>query len=407
MLKKTGKYITSLLLSASSVLYATAGQATGFQQCVDRLQARALSEGISKDIINEALEPAEFIPRTIELDRRQPEFNEIFANYLNKRVTDFRVEQGRKLLAKHKPLLDKLTKEYGVPQHYLVAFWGLETNYGSYLGKFPVIDTLVTLACDERRSNYFSKEVMSALKLMEAHDINREQMLGSWAGAMGQTQFMPSAYLKYGVDGENNDQVNLWNSIPDAMTSAANFLNGLGWQKNWKWGREVRLPKDFDYLSAGLNNKKSLSEWRKTGITTAFGGALPEGETEAALIIPAGYQGPAFLVYDNFNVIMGWNRSVYYALAVGHLADRINGSGELHQPPPANAPRLNITQIKALQSKLNELGYDSGTPDGILGPATRKAIRDYQYAQKMVADGYPRRKVFDALDIALGETNKL
>ncbi len=381
-------------------------QPTAFQQCIGDIEQQALAEGVSKRTINEALSPVKLIPRTIELDRRQPEFNETLGNYLDKRISDFRIEQGRRLIKEYKPLLDKLTKEYGIPQHVLVAFWGLETNYGAYLGKFPVLDTLATLACDHRRSGYFTKEIIAALKLMEKHNIDPEQMLGSWAGAMGQTQFMPSAYLRYGIDGENNGRVNLWKSIPDALTSAANFLNQLGWQRNWKWGREVKLPENFNYLSAGLSHKKSLEEWNKLGVTTVYDSPVPPADIEAELIIPAGYKGPAFLLYDNFHVIMDWNRSVYYALAVGHLADRINGSPAFHQQPPANQPRLNTVQIRELQEKLNELGFESGKPDGILGPATRKAIRDYQEEQEMVADGYPRKTVFDALDIALGESSQ-
>ncbi|MDB2384521.1 lytic murein transglycosylase [Endozoicomonas sp.] len=404
MLKKHGRHILSALLAASSLLQISASHAaSGFQQCINSIQQQAEQKGIPSDIINEALGTVAPITRTIELDRKQPEFNETFANYLNKRVTNFRIQQGRKLLQENKALLDKLTKEYGVPAHYLVSFWGLETNYGSYLGKFPVIDTLATLACDHRRSNYFTKEVIAAMELMDEFDIPREQMLGSWAGAMGHTQFMPSAYLNYGIDGENNDTVNLWSSVPDAMSSAANFLNGLGWHKSWKWGREVLLPEDYNYLNAGLKNKKTLSEWRKLGVTTTFGGLLPDDQAEASLLIPAGYRGPAFLVYDNFHVIMGWNRSISYALAVGILADRINGSPDLHRSPPVDSPRLNVEQIKALQIKLTQLGFDSGTPDGVIGSGTRKAIREYQHSQQMIADGYPGKKVFESLNIALNK----
>jgi len=389
-------------VTATALLQSPIGNTENFQKCVENIEQHALEIGISRKTVTEALGPVvEPIPRTMELDNQQPEFNETFASYLNKRVTSFRIEQGRQLLKDHKTLLDKLTKTYGVPQHYLLAFWGLETNYGNYLGKFPVIDTLTTLACDKRRGSYFTKEVIAALQIMDKHHIPRAQMLGSWAGAMGHTQFMPSSYLNYGVDGENNNTVNLWNSIPDAMTSAANFLKELGWQKGWKWGREILLPKNFDYLNAGLNNKKTLSEWRKLGITTAFGGSIAESTEEAALIIPAGYKGPAFLVYDNFNVIMGWNRSIKYAISVGYLADRINGSQELVQAPPANPLRLNTDQVKALQAKLNYLGFDCGKPDGIVGSMTRKAISMYQRSQKLIADGYPRLNVFESLDIAL------
>ncbi|WP_330924396.1 lytic murein transglycosylase [Candidatus Sororendozoicomonas aggregata] len=402
MLVKHARAAVFSLFSVASCIEATASYGGEFPKCISRLEQRALDAGVSVAVIKETLGSVKEISRTLELDRKQPEFNETFANYLNKRVTSFRVSEGQKMLARYKPLLDKLTRETGVPQHYLVAFWGLETNFGGYLGTFPVIDTLATLACDERRSEFFSKEVVAALQLIDTHGLPQEQMLGSWAGAMGQTQFMPSTYLLYGVDGENDGVVNLWESIPDAMASAANFLNHLGWQRNLRWGREVRLPANFDYLNAGLKNKKSLRQWHELGLTTAFGGRLPEEDIEASLIIPAGHEGPAFLVYDNFNVIMGWNRSIFYAIAVGHLADRINGSPALHQVPP-DVPRLNVSQIKALQVRLNELGFNSGKPDGIIGPATGQAIRDYQASHKMIADGYPGQDVFKALNI---EVNK-
>ncbi len=402
MLVKYAKTAIFPLLSTVLCMQVTSGYGTEFSECISHLRERAMDAGVSEAVIKETLDSVKEINRTLELDRKQPEFSETFANYLNKRVTDFRVTEGQKMLAHYKPLLDRLTREYGVPQHYLIALWGLETNFGGYLGRFPVIDTLSTLACDKRRSEYFSKEVVAALKLMDTYALPPEQMLGSWAGAMGQTQFMPSAYLHYGVDGENDGAVNLWESIPDAMASAANFLNQLGWQRNWKWGREVRLPANFDYINAGLKNKKSLGQWHKLGLTTAFGGRLPEEETEASLIVPAGHEGPAFLVYDNFNVIMRWNQSIFYAIAVGYLADRINGSKILQQMPP-DVPRLNVSHIKTLQIKLNELGFNSGKPDGIIGSATRQAIRNFQASRKMIADGYPGKNVFEALNIALNK----
>ncbi|PJE78705.1 Membrane-bound lytic murein transglycosylase B [invertebrate metagenome] len=396
-MRKTGCALISLLICASSVTYAT----TGFQACKDRLIQQAEKEGISTQIISHTLKPASPIQRTLDLDKNQPEFTQTFAAYFNRRITDFRVQQGRKLLKEYQPLLQKLTEEYGVPASYLLAFWGLETNYGSYLGKFPVVDTLITLACDDRRSQYFSNEVMASLKLIEANDLDPEKMLGSWAGAMGQTQFMPTTYLRYGKDGDNNHRIDLWNSIPDALTSAANFLSTMGWEKEWKWGREVKLPKTFDFSAIGLNNKHKLSYWREKGVTTIFGSSIPSGNTDAALLLPSGYGGPAFLVYDNFEVIMGWNRSVFYALTVGHLADRINGSPSLHQPPPSDEPRLTREQIKTLQTKLNGLGFDSGKPDGHIGPATRDAIRAFERSNKMIPDGYPGKELFEALNISL------
>ncbi|MFA7555178.1 MAG: lytic murein transglycosylase [Spongiibacteraceae bacterium] len=385
-------FITCLVITPAFV------SAEEFAECVVNLQQKALTEGIPTSVIEGSLAKVEYVPRVIELDRRQPEFSQSFANYLNRRVTDWRVAQGRKILKDNRDLLDSLVKEYGVPAQYLVAFWGLETNYGSYLGKMPVLDSLATLACDERRSSYFTQELMQALHLLSQPGI-KEPMLGSWAGAMGHTQFMPSAYRRYALDGDGDGSVNLWTSIPDALTSAANFLQQLGWQRELRWGREIKLPEQFQYVAAGLKNKQAMSYWQQQGVTTISDDSLPDGDMLGAVLVPAGYSGPAFLVYGNFEVIMRWNRSEFYALAVGHLADRINGAGSLLRPPPENMPDLPITKIKELQAKLNDLGFEAGTPDGIFGPGTRQALRLFQQSKKMVADGYPHREVFSSLGV--------
>lgn len=410
---KTANKIISLLLLSQICTSATAAPAPApapaettlsneeFTLCLTRLGQRAKVEGISDATINQSLLNAKYNTRVIELDRQQPEFTTTFADYLNRRVTEQRVTQGRELLAKYRTLLSRVTQDYGVPAHYLVAFWGLETNYGSFFGKMSVIDSLSTLACDERRSNYFAGELMAALRILDEGAIAPEKMEGSWAGAMGHTQFMPSAFLRYAVDYDGDNKRDLWNSTPDAMASAAKFLQSLGWQQADRWGREVKLGKDFPYLEAGLNQRKPLAEWQKLGVRQTDGSALPQADMQASLLVPAGYQGPAFLVYDNFNVIMRWNRSEYYALAVGYLADRIAGTGKLMQPPPEDAPRLNRTQVMFLQEQLNEKGFDAGTPDGILGPGTRRAVSQFQHQQGMIADGFVDKKVLDALGIAL------
>jgi len=359
----------------------------GFDQCVAGLKQKALAEQIPATIVQAQMDQVQYVPRVIELDRRQPEFTETFHNYLTQRVNDYRITTGRKLLRENYALLQKLTQKYGLPPQYLVAFWGLETNFGAYLGKMNVLDSLTTLACDERRSHYFTGELMHALHLVEAGVADHDTMLGSWAGAMGNMQFMPSAYRSYALDGDGDGKADLWNSRPDAFTSAANFLNSLGWQREQRWGREVKLPAKFDYTLAGRDVRKPLSEWRKLGIRDVHGKLLPDLDMQASVIVPSGAQGPTFVVYANFNVIMGWNRSEYYALAVGYLADRINGAGELSVMPP-NDERLTIETVKWVQSALNQLGYNTGEPDGIFGSRTKRALRDLQKDKGWLADGY-------------------
>lgn len=370
-----------------------------FSACLITFSAKAKAAGISPNTINNSLAKAKLNTQVLQLDRKQPEFTTSFADYFNRRVTEQRVAQGRALLAKHKDLLTRVEQEYGVPAAYLVSFWGLETNFGSYFGNIPVVDSLATLACDTRRSNFFTIELINALRILDEGAIAPDKMKGSWAGAMGHVQFMPSSFLKNAVDFDGDHKRDLWNSTPDAMASAANFLKNLGWQTEGRWGREVKLPKDFPFLEAGLKNNKTITEWTKLGVTRADNTPLPQADMNASLLVPSGHEGPAFLVYDNFNVIMRWNRSEFYALAVGQLADQIAGGGKLLQPPPENAPRLHRDQVITLQQQLNNKGFNLGTPDGILGPATRRAIGEFQHQQGMIADGFPGTKVLGLLGI--------
>lgn len=370
-----------------------------FSTCLVTFSAKAKAAGISQNTINNSLAKAKLKTQVLELDRKQPEFTTSFADYFNRRVTEQRVAQGRALLAKHKDLFARVEREYGVPAAYLVSFWGLETNYGSYFGNIPVIDSLATLACDTRRSTFFTIELINALRILDEGAIAPGKMIGSWAGAMGHVQFMPSSFLKNAIDFDGDHKRDLWNSTPDAMGSAANFLKNLGWKTEGRWGREVKLPKDFPFLEAGLKNNKPIAEWTKLGVTRADNTPLPQADMTASLLVPSGHEGPAFLVYDNFNVIMRWNRSEFYAIAVGQLADQIAGDGKLLQPPPEDAPRLHRDQVITLQQQLNNKGFNLGTPDGILGPATRRAIGEFQDQQGMIADGFPGTQVLGLLGI--------
>lgn len=377
-----------------------AAHAAAFPTCVANLQERARTEGLSEATIQDTVASLQFVPKVIELDQAQPEFSQTFNNYFTKRATDWRVNEGRRLLKKHRALLDKLAQEYGVPPQYILSFWGLETNYGSYKGKMSVLDSLATLACEPRRSGYFTTELMQALKLKEKYGFDKSTMVGSWAGAMGHTQFMPSAYAKYAIDGDGDGKADLWNSTEDALTSAANFLQHLGWQRNERWGREVILPRNFSYENLGAKQAQPLSQWAAQSVVQSNGLPLPAIDMQAALYLPSGHTGPAFLGYENFNVIMRWNRSEFYAITVGHLADRINGGEPLKVAPPEQ-PRLSREQIKQLQTKLNESGFDVGKPDGVLGRNSSAGIQAFQRSKNMIADGFPSPEVFSALGISL------
>ena len=368
----------------------------GFHQCVLELQQQAKLAGISPEVIDDALANVRYLDKVIGYDRAQPEFVQTFPEYFTTRVTTGRIDKGRELYEKHRGFLRELTQRYGVPGAYLISFWGLETNFGSYKGKMPIIDSLTTLACDQRRSEYFSRELMQALRLMDKEEIKGKMMLGSWAGAMGHTQFMPSAYLNYAIDGDQDGKVDLWNSEKDALASAANFLQQLGWKSGFKWGREVTLAADFDYKLAGKDSRQTVAFWAEHGVSKADGGALDKVAIKASLVIPSGHSGPAFLLYKNFEVILGWNNSEFYAIAVGHLADRIGGKAPLQKALP-DLPKYSLADIKLLQDALNKLGFEVGEADGILGPATRVGVRDFQASKNMIADGFPDQKVFAAI----------
>lgn len=390
---------TVLVLFALLVANFSQSQERDFGTCIADFQERARDEAISEAVIENVLGNLKEQVRVLELDKSQPEFVQTFADYLNRRVSKTRIERGRALYREHKQFLNGLTETYGVPGQYIVAFWGLETNFGRYLGKMPTLDSLATLACDPRRSSFFTAELMIALKLLEREGLTPEQMQGSWAGAVGHTQFMPSSYWKYAVDGDGDGQINLWASEKDALASAANFLQSLGWKRQERWGREVSLPDDFAYLETGLRHPAAVTTWSERGVTKAGGGALPVADMQGAILVPAGHIGPAFLVYDNFSVIMKWNRSESYALSVGHLADRIAGAGGLVNPPPTDQVALNRKEITTLQQTLLDRGYDPGDPDGIMGPATRSALSMFQRDQGLIADGSPNQESLSKLEL--------
>ena len=387
--------IMALLFTTAA--HGTESEQLPFDQWLAELRSEAMAEGISAATLDRVLDDLKPLEKVIELDRRQPEFTQTFWSYLDARVTDWRVSRGKAMLKKHRKLLAKAEKQYGVPARYLVAFWGMETNYGNYLGKFSTVASLATLAYDPRRSRFFRKQLLDALRIIDQGHVTKKSMVGSWAGAVGHLQFMPSTFLKYATDGDGDQRIDLWGNLPDVFASGGHYLNSIGWRYGELWGREVRLPEGFELSQASLKNRKSVSYWRSQGITKADGRALPKDEALGALVLPQGALGPAFLIYSNFDVIMDWNRSISYAIAVGHLADRLIDMPELKNGREADNRPLSFKDAESMQIYLNQLGFDAGEPDGVAGSRTRAAVRAYQASEGLPEDGFPSVSILERL----------
>ncbi len=389
--------MTAALMFTNLVATAARNEETDFTLWLQGLRKEALQQGISRQILEHALNGIKPIARVIELDHRQPEFTETFWNYLRARVSAQRIATGRRLLQRHHQLLQRMAQRYGVPPRYLVAFWGLETNFGKYQGRFPTVNALVTLAYDPRRSGFFRAQALDALKILNQGHTTVDKMQGSWAGAIGQLQFLPSTFLDNAVDDDGDGKKNVWSSLPDVFASGANYLHRLGWRKEELWGREVQLPRQFDWQITGLQTRKSLKTWSKLGVKRANGAPLPVADMQGAIILPQGHEGPAFLVYNNFQVILKWNRAINYAIAVGHLADRMIGLPPIRNGQQVDNRRLSHQLALELQQRLNALGFSSGEPDGVAGARTRQAVRAYQQARGLAADGYPSIALLEQL----------
>jgi len=366
-----------------------------FEDFIVQIRQMATEQGVSKATIDKAFFQLSPRPEALKEDTEQPEFNQNFWSYVNKRVTQTRLNNGYDTLKQNSSLLNETTQQYGVPSYVLVSFLGIESNYGNYTGNHNLIQSLATLAYDRRRSNFFTRELIALLILIDKNKIPLDAK-GSWAGAMGAVQFMPTSVQAYGVDANKDGKIDLWNDKEDIYASAANFLKKNGWVKGEKWGREASIPKNFDYKQTGLGIKKSVNDWAKLGVLRANGNHLPNSNMKASLIVPMGHRGPAFLVYRNFDVIMDWNHSILYAISVGYLADRIHGSGKLITKP-IDEPLLSKDNVLTIQQTLNLLGYNTGVPDGMSGPKTRSATRQFQSDIGLIADGYVGYELFQQL----------
>ena len=388
--------IACLAFIAAAPPAPAAEPAAPFGEWLKGLRAEARSKGLSDEFLDKALAGVQPIGRVIELDRRQPEFTLTFWKYLDNNVNDLRIRKGQALLAKHQDVLNKTAERFGVQPRFIVAFWGLETNYGEFFGSFPLVGALATLAHDPRRSGFFREQLLAALSIMARGDVP-VTTTGSWAGAMGNFQFIPTTYRDFAVDADGDGRRDLWSSYPDMFASAANYLARSGWRKNWSWGREVRLPEGFSLEHAGLNVRKSIAEWKRLGVRRTDGSELPDEQTDASVVLPAGYDGPTFLIYQNYRAILRWNRSLLYAVAVGHLADRLVGAGSLRSPRPVQEVPLSRADIRDLQQLLADKGFFAGGVDGVVGPETRKAIRAYQRRVHLPPDGYPTTGLLERL----------
>jgi membrane-bound lytic murein transglycosylase B len=367
-----------------------------FARWVAEFRTQARAAGINEDTLHSAFDNVRFVPSAIVSDRTQPEFTRAVWDYLDSAVSPQRVSRGQAKLQQLRSAgivdakvgVDAIAARYGVPAEVLAAIWGIESNFGSNIGDIPTIDALATLGFEGRREEWARGQLLAALKILQNRDIDRTQMIGSWAGAMGQTQFLPSAFLAYAVDADGDGRRDIWGSVPDVMASTANYLARSGWQTAQPWGMEVRLPSSFDYARADAEVRQPSAQWAAEGVQTMDGSPLPT-LPESSILLPAGARGPAFLVGPNFRTILRYNNATSYALAVNLLAQRLAGGSAVQAAWPRDVQLLSRSQVLALQTALNARGFNSGTPDGMVGPATQRGVRQYQRSLGLTADGYP------------------
>ncbi|MNZ55023.1 Membrane-bound lytic murein transglycosylase B precursor [compost metagenome] len=355
----------------------------------DSFRNQALASGISARTFDQAFAGVEPDPAVIEADRSQPEFVRPVWQYLESAVSPLRVRNGQDKLAQNSGVLQQIDARYAVDEEAVVAIWGMESNFGTHMGDKNVIRSLATLAYEGRRPDFGRSQLIAALKILEHGDVPASYMVGSWAGAMGQTQFIPTTYDQYAVDFDGDGKRDIWRSSADALASTANYLQSSGWRAGQSWGFEVRLPAQFDYSLAEMTIRKPLSEWQRMGVQPIAGSVPADPNASVSLLLPAGYRGPAFLVTDNFRAILKYNNSTSYALAVGLLADSFKGGGKVVGNWPLSDVPLSRSERIALQEGLVAKGFQPGSADGIIGANTRKAIRAYQQSIGEPADGYP------------------
>ncbi len=371
--------------------------AANFNSCLERLWPEASRRGISRatyDAQTRGLTPD---LKIMDLMDAQPEFTKAFWEYLDLLVSEDRIARGREILAQNRAAFDAMERAYGVDRHVITAIWGIESKYSTMIGDRPVVRSTATLACVGRRQDYFRNEFFAILELLNRGDVTPDEAKGSWAGAFGPTQFMPTVYKSYAVDADGDGRRDVIASVPDLLASTANYFRKHGWESGQTWGYEIVLPKNFNFLLADRSNVKTIHEWERLGIVRAGAKGFPRGGDRAFLMVPAGSQGPGFLMLTNFRVIMRYNPSEAYALAIGHLSDRLRGGDALVQAWPRHERVLTREERMEMQQLLARRGFDIGESDGRFGPKTRAAIRDYQARSGMVPDGFASQTVLARL----------
>lgn len=373
-----------------------------FATWMEAFRRRAVAAGLREDVLDRALAGVEVNTDVLQRDRNQGEFNRAIWDYLDSAVSEARIRDGRKRLAEHAALFDRIETAYGVPREIVAAIWGLESAYGAVRGNIPTIEALATLAHDGRRAAFFESELIAALHIVQSGDIAPERMRGSWAGAMGHTQFMPSSWQAHAVDFDGDGRRDIWGDDPaDALASTAAYLAGYGWRKGQPWGLEVQLPDGFDFALAGPEGRRDVAEWAALGLRPASGGVLPD-QGMAEILLPAGARGPALMIFDNFRVIERYNPADAYVIAVGHLADRLAGANPFRAGWPREDRVLLAAERRELQEWLTRAGFDTQGVDGRIGPNTIAAIRAYQLARGLVPDGYASHALLEQLRQAGG-----
>lgn len=379
---------TLVALIAATTLAAPAFAQSDFQACLQSIRGDALQQGVPAAVADRAFQGLTPDQKIIELDARQPEFTQTYGRYVGSAVSPDRIAKGQQKQAQNRALLDAIQAEYGVPPQYIMAFWGMETNYGTFMGDFVVVRSVATLACMTKRREFFSNETVQALRILVLDQMTSPQMRGSWAGAMGNMQFMPSTFMKWGVDRDGNGRIDLWHSLPDSFASAANYLRGVGWKPPLPSSEEVALPSNFPLDQADSSVEKPVKAWAAMGVKKMGGATLPNVDDPSSILLPAGWRGPAFILYPNFKAVMNWNRSTLYALAVGILARQIAGGPGVMQTAPTDDEPLSRDTVIDLQMRLAKLGLFSDEVDGLLGPKTRSAVRLFQKQVGVPADGH-------------------
>ena len=371
--------------------------ASNFRPCIEGLWPAAARRGVSRSVFQTYTASLTPDLRIMDLLDNQPEFTKSFWDYLDILVTDDRIEQGRALLERYRGAFDAVERAYSVDRYIIAAIWGVETNYGTLTGDRSVVRSTATLACIGRRQNYFREEFLSTLEILQRGDVRPDRLVGSWAGAFGPTQFMPTAFKKYAVDFDRDGRRDVVDSVPDIIASTANNLKKDGWIAGQTWGYEVVVPATFNFLLADHARPMSLRDWERQGIRRPSGQQFPRPDEHAFLLVPAGVQGPGFLMLANFRVIMKYNPAEAYALAIGHLADRLRGGGPFVQAWPRYERILSRAERLELQQLLARSGYDIGEPDGQFGLKTRAAIRDFQAKNGRIPDGFASAGILDQL----------